>query len=87
MPRVGFGGGFTIRRFGSPLIGMRTGTGSPLMTGMMAGGIGYVLGSNNSNQQAPPVQQVTPLGISQMAPAPISGADSVILPQIKLPGE
>ena len=41
--RGGFrGGGFGMRRMGFPLLGMGFGMG-PLMTGLMAGGLGYVL--------------------------------------------
>ena len=42
-----------MRRMGFPLLGMGFGMG-PLMTGLMAGGLGYVLGSNANQQQGQP---------------------------------
>jgi len=82
--RGGFrGGGFGMRRMGFPLFGMGMGLGmGPLMTGLMAGGLGYVLGSNNSNQQQYP-QQGQPAPV-QGQPAPTS-VDT--LAQLKLLGE
>ena len=64
MPRGGFGGrgfggrGFGMRRYGAPLVypGMGMGgmgMGSPLLTSLLAGGVGYALGSSSA-QQAPP---------------------------------
>jgi hypothetical protein len=76
MPR-GFGGGgfgrggFGTRRGGRPLIGMGgmgMGMGmGPLLTGLMGGGLGYLLGSNTNEQVPPKVQQVAPA-----APQPVT---------------
>jgi len=51
------GGGFGMRRMGMPLIYPMGGggMGSPLLNSLMAGGLGYMLGSNSA-QQAPPPQ-------------------------------
>jgi hypothetical protein len=107
MPRGGFGRGFGgrgfgMRRFGAPLMPMGMGMGmemgSPLLTTLMAGGLGYALGSNAAQQaapqapqapQAPPYQPYTyPY---QAPPAPPQGqvpsADSGKLAQLKLLGE
>jgi len=62
MPRGGFGRGFGrgfgMRRFGAPIVmpmgGMEMGGfGSPLLTTLMAGGLGYALGSNTAQQAVP----------------------------------
>lgn len=91
MPRGGFGGrGFGMRRFGAPLMpmGMGMGMGSPLLTTLMAGGLGYALGSNAA-QQAPPYQpypyQAPPA--PPQGPVSVSSADSGRLAQLKLLGE
>ena len=107
MPRGGFGGGFgrgagrgfAMRRSGAPLMGgYGMGMGSPLISTLMAGGVGYALGSNSSQQgaqQAPSYQQPYPY---QTPPAPYqappaapqvqgAGADSRRLAQLKLLGE
>jgi len=73
MPRGGFGGrgfggrGFGMRRFGAPLVYPRMGMGgwgigSPLLTTLLAGGVGYALGSSSAQQQQVPqqAQQVPP---------------------------
>ena len=51
-----------MRRFGAPLMpmGMGMGMGSPLLTTLMAGGLGYALGSNAAQQAAPQAQQAPP---------------------------
>ena len=108
MPRGGFGGGFGrggfgrgfgMRRFGAPLVmpmgGYGMGMGSPLLTTLMAGGLGYALGSNSAQpgvQQAPPYQQPYPYPYPYQAPpaAPQgqgAGADSGKLAQLQLLGE
>ena len=53
-----------MRRGGMPLIGMGIGMGlgGPLMTGLMAGGLGYLLGSNSNQPQNPQVVQMMPAG-------------------------
>jgi membrane protease subunit (stomatin/prohibitin family) len=80
--RGGFrGGGFGMRRMGFPLLGMGFGMG-PLMTGLMAGGLGYVLGSNNNQQQYPQQGQAAPV---QGQPAAPTSVDT--LAQLKLLGE
>jgi hypothetical protein len=96
MPRGGFGRGFGRgfggRRFGAPLIMPMGGWGmggSPLLTTLMAGGLGYMMGSNTAQQpqQEPPTQpypyQVPPA----QQPAPAPSADSGKLAQLKLLGE
>jgi len=62
------------------------GSGSPLLTSLLAGGVGYALGSSASqqNQQQPPVYQPYPY---QAPPAPAPGAESDRLAQLKLLGE
>lgn len=86
MPRGGFGRGFGRgfggRRFGAPLIvpmgGYGWGMGSPLLTTLMAGGLGYALGSNSVQQnvpQYPPYpspQQFSPSQAQQAPDAEIS---------------
>jgi hypothetical protein len=104
MPRGGFGRGFGrgfgMRRYGAPLVmpvgggwGMG-GYGSPLLTSLLAGGVGYTLGSNaaQQNQPQPPAYQPYPYPYpyqapSQAVPMPSSGADSGQLAQLKLLGE
>ncbi len=104
MPRGGFGGrgfggrGFGMRRFGAPLVypGMGMGgmgMGSPLLTSLLAGGVGYALGSSSAQQapaqagQAPPYQPYP----YQAPPAPPQGqapaADTGRLAQLKLLGD
>ncbi len=84
-----------MRRFGAPLMpmGMGMGMGSPLLTTLMAGGLGYALGSNAAQQAAPQAQQTmgAPTYPYQAPPAPpqgaVSSADSGRLAQLKLLGE
>ena len=76
-----------MRRGGMGLFGMGgmgMGMGSPLLTGLMGGGLGYLLGSNNANQQGgQQMQQAAPTNqASQAAP---SGSDN--LAQLKLLGD
>ncbi len=105
MPRGGFGrggfgrGGFRMRRFGAPLVmpmggwGMGMGGyGSPLLTSLLAGGVGYALGSNSAQQagsQQPPSQPYPyPYPVPpQAASAPMPSADGGRLAQLKLLGE
>ncbi len=99
MPRGGFGGrgfgrgGFGMRRFGPPLVmpmgGMGMGMGgSPLLTSLLAGGVGYALGSNASQQnQQQPVYQPYPYQAPPMPSAPSSGDGNDKLAQLKLLGE
>jgi Short C-terminal domain len=84
MPR-GFGRGFGMRRPGMGLFsmgGIGMGMGSPFLTGLMGGGLGYLLGINK-NQQAEqqPVQH-----LQQTAPAnqPSQSATDEKLSQLKL---
>ncbi len=100
MPR-GFGGGgfgrggFGMRRGGMPLFGMggmgMGMMGSPLLTGLMGGGIGYMLGSNSANQQASQqVQQGAPIyqqPPQQWTQAPASSPSADVLSQLKLLGQ
>ena len=93
MLRDGFGrGGFGRRRFGLPLIRMSgmsgmSGMGSPLLTGLMAGGIGYLLGSN-ANQpatlQGQPVMQVPACQPPAYEPPPTSSGNMEQLAQFML---
>jgi hypothetical protein len=90
MPRgfgYGFGGGFRggwgMRRGGFPLLGMGLGFGmGPLMTGLMAGGLGYLLGSNTNQPQYPQQGQPAPV---QGQPGSPTSVDT--LAQLKLLGE
>ena len=96
--RGGFGGrGFGMRRFGAPLImpmggymGMG-GMGSPLLTTLMAGGLGYALGNNTAQgvPQAPPYPSYPPYPYQAPPPAVPQGssADSSKLAQLQLLGE
>lgn len=111
MPRGGFGGGFGrggfgrgmgMRRFGAPLVmpmggwGMGMGGfGSPLLTSLLAGGVGYALGSSTAQQGA---QQAPPYPYPSYPPYPYQGppaapqgvassADNGKLAQLKLLGE
>ena len=104
MPRGGFGrgfgGGFGMRRVGVPLMmpmgGMGMGGfGSPLLTSLMAGGLGYMMGSNaaqQSAQQAQPIMvapQYQPYPYQAPPPAPQGpaySADNGRLAQLQLLG-
>lgn len=91
--RGGFGRGFGMRRFGAPLVmpmgGM--GMGSPLLTSLLAGGVGYALGSNaaqQNQQQPPPSPYPSPYQAPPAAPSiPASSANNGKLAQLKLLGE
>jgi hypothetical protein len=106
MPRGGFGRGFGrgfgMRRFGAPLIvpmgGYGWGTGgfgSPLLTSLLAGGVGYALGSNTAQQgQQPPPPYPYPYPSPPMYQAPSAPAqgqpadtDRGKLAQLQLLGE
>lgn len=66
------------------------GMGSPLLNALMAGGLGYMLGSNAAQQAAPPYPQYQPYPYQPPpapAQAPASGADSGKLAQLQLLGE
>lgn len=84
-----------MRRFGVPLVYPMEGwgMGSPLLNTLMAGGLGYMLGSNSAQQQAAPPYapyqyQLYPYQAPPTpAPAQTSGADSGKLAQLKLLGE
>jgi len=100
MPRGGFGGGFGrgfgrgfgMRRVGVPLMGGWGGMGSPLLTTLMAGGLGYAIGSSSAQQNAPQYPPYPPQPYPYQAPpaapqGPASGADSGKLAQLRLLGE
>lgn len=108
MPRGGFHGGFRGggfgRRYGPPLIGMGgmgMGMGSPLLTSLIAGGIGYLFGSNANRQDPAQLQQVMPVPVytqppvqpytsaQELPPIPVPPAStsSDTLAQLKLLGE
>jgi hypothetical protein len=93
----GYGRGFGMRRYGAPLIMPYGGygyggMGSPLLTTLMAGGLGYALGSNSpqqGSQQMPVYPQPYPYPYPYQAPpaAPqgqSAGADNSALAQLKL---
>lgn len=85
----GFRGGFGMRRGGMPLIGMGMGMGmgSPLLTGLMAGGLGYMMGSNMNKQQNPQVVQVMPSpGVQPAQGQQVAPASADKLAQLKLLG-
>ena len=74
------------------------GFGSPLLTTLMAGGLGYVMGSSSAQQSAPQAQQTMaapayqpypyPYQVPPAAPqGPVYSADSGKLAQLKLLGE
>jgi len=79
--RTGFrGGGFGMRRVGFPFLGLGMGFGmGPLFTGLMAGGLGYLLGSHSNLAGTPPAVP----GYKQAQP----GANPDTLVQLKLLGE
>jgi hypothetical protein len=95
MPRGGFGRrfgrGFGGRRFGAPLIMPMGGWGmggSPLLTTLMAGGLGYMMGSNTNQQQEPPPYQPYPYqGPPAAPPVPTASPDSGKLAQLQLLGQ
>ncbi len=74
-----------MRRVGFPLVGMGMGFGmGPLFTGMLAGGLGYLLGSNSNQGQNPQVVQVMPASGQGQPGAPVN---TDVLAQLKLLGE
>lgn len=75
-----------MRRGGFPLIGLGMGMGGPLLTGLMAGGLGYLLGSNSNQPQNPQVVQMMP-GQQPYQGQPQSPAGADKLAQLKLLGE
>jgi hypothetical protein len=88
-----------MRRVGVPLMmpmGGMGGYGSPLLTSLMAGGLGYMMGSNaaqQSAQQGQPMMvapQYQPYPYQAQPPAPQGpaySADSAKLAQLQLLGE
>lgn len=90
----GFGRGFGMRRMGVSMIapmGMGWGMGSPLMTTLMAGGLGYMMGNNSAQQatpQYPPYPYPYPYQASPaVAQTPASNAQSPTLAQLQLLGQ
>jgi Short C-terminal domain len=86
-----------MRRFGAPLImpmggygwGMG-GYGSPLLTSLLAGGVGYAMGSSSaqqSQQQPPPYPYPYPYQAPPDAQGQPAGAGSGKLAQLQLLGE
>ncbi len=69
-----------------PLIGMGGFGMGPLFTGLMAGGLGYMLGSNANQGQNPQVVQMMPANQGQQA-APAGPTSVDTLAQLKLLGE
>ena len=78
-----------MRRYGPPMIMGGMGMGSPLMTGLMAGGLGYLLGSGSNQQAEPPypMPMYPPPQMPQAAPVSTSGTDNGVLAQLKLLGD
>jgi len=77
-----------MRRGGFPLLGMGMGMGmGPLFSGLMAGGLGYMLGSNSNQGQNPQVVQVMPAPTQGQPATPGSLASTDTLAQLKLLGE
>lgn len=62
--------------------------GSPLLTSLLAGGVGYAIGSNAApqNQQQPPAYQPVPY-LYRAPPPSASSGDNGTLAQRKLLGE
>ncbi len=93
MPRGGGFGRGGMRRFGPPLVvpmgGWGMGMGSPLLTSLLAGGVGYALGSNAAQQDAqqPPPYPYPYQAPPQVLPGPAPSADNGKLAQLKLLGE
>ena len=93
--RGGFGGGgFGMRRMGMPLIYPMGGygMGSPLLGTLMAGGLGYLMGSNSVQQAAPlpsayPQQYPYPYQGSPAAPGLAVSTDNSKLSQLQLLGK
>ena len=90
----GFGGrGMGMRRIGGPMLmgGMGMGGyGSSLLTSLMAGGLGYVMGNNAAQQpaQQPVAYQPYPYQQPPVAPQPpTQNADSGKLAQLQLLGK
>jgi hypothetical protein len=87
----GFGGG-GMRRMGMPLIYPMGGggMGSPLLNTLMAGGLGYMMGSNSAQQAAPPplaYPQQYPYQGPPATPVPAVSADNGKLAQLQLLGK
>ncbi len=77
MPRGGFGmrGMGMMRRRGFPLVGsmmggMGGGMGSPLLTALLSGGLGYVMGSGAGQRQQQQQQQPPPAAAPNPPPPP-----------------
>src|SRR5512146_1636458 len=91
MRRGGFGrGGFRMRRVGVPLMGMGMGGfGSPLLTTLMAGGMGYMLGSNSGQQAVPqaPMYAYPQYPPPMVAQGTAASTDNGTLAQLKLLGD
>jgi len=96
MPRGGFGRGLGMRRFGAPLLmpmGGWGGMGSPLLTTLIAGGFGYMMGSSSAQQAAPQTSPYPPYPPYPYQGQPVApqgstySADSGKLAQLKLLGE
>ncbi len=83
------GGGFGMRRMGMPLLSPMGGwgMGSPLLSTLMAGGLGYMAGSNSAQQAAPPTPVYQPPYPYQQPPAPAGSADNGKLAQLQLLGK
>jgi Short C-terminal domain len=82
------GGGFGMRRMGRPLLYPMGGwgMGSPLLSTLMAGGLGYMAGSNSVQQAAPPPPVYQPSYPYQGPPA-APDANTSKLAQLQLLGK
>ena len=78
-----------MRRVGIPLMGM--GGGGSLLGTLMAGGLGYMMGSNSAQQGTPQAPQPLVAPYPPYPPAtsqgPTTSADSGALAQLKLLGD
>jgi hypothetical protein len=90
----GFGGGGFGRRIGIPLMGgyggyggYGGGYGSPLLGSLMAGGLGYAMGSSSAQQAQQPYQPYPYQGQPAAPQGQPPNGDSGKLAQIKLLGD
>ena len=81
-----------MRRIGMPLLGGwgmegMGGMGSPLLTTLMAGGLGYMAGSNSAQQAASPYPPQYPSQAPPATPTPGGSTNNGTLAQLQLLGK